>query len=146
MQPFPHRYLVSANAAPESDVRLSGERLPDIASAPPVEFDGPGTRWSPETLFVASVADCFVLTFRSIATFARLQWVSISCDVSGTVERVDRVTQFTELTIRARLEVGPGTDHEQALRLLAKAETGCLVSNSLKTPVRLETDVHTAGT
>jgi organic hydroperoxide reductase OsmC/OhrA len=71
---------------------------------------------------VASIADCFVLTFQAIATFSKLQWLSLSCDVSGTVDRVDRVTQFTAFEVRARLVVPPGTDAEQARRLLTKAE------------------------
>ena len=67
MHPFPHHYSVAAKADTQGDVALEGERLPPIASAPPTEFGGPGDRWSPETLFVAAVADCFVLTFRGIA-------------------------------------------------------------------------------
>jgi organic hydroperoxide reductase OsmC/OhrA len=67
MQPFPHHYSVIAKADTQGDVALAGDRLPPIPSAPPTEFGGPGDRWSPETLFVAAVADCFVLTFRGIA-------------------------------------------------------------------------------
>lgn len=66
MQPFPHHYSIVAAAATEGDVALRGDRLPPIFSAPPKEFGGPGDRWSPETLFVAAVADCFMLTFRGI--------------------------------------------------------------------------------
>ena len=36
-------------------------------------------------------------------TQTRFSWVSLQCDVTGTVDRVDRVTQFTELKVRARL-------------------------------------------
>ena len=61
MQPFPHHYSVVAKADMQGDITLEGERLPPIQSAPPTEFGGPGDRWSPETLFVAAVADCFVL-------------------------------------------------------------------------------------
>lgn len=88
--------------------------------------------------------DCFMLTFRAHAGIARFPWISLACEVGGTVERIDRVTQFTSLTIRPRLEVAPGADREQALRLLAKAESGCLVSNSLKSAIHLEPDVVTA--
>ena len=63
MQAFPHHYVISATAEPDGEVALHGENLPRLASLPPEEFDGPGGRWSPETLAVAAVADCFVLTF-----------------------------------------------------------------------------------
>jgi organic hydroperoxide reductase OsmC/OhrA len=71
MQQFPHHYSVVAKADTQGDVALESERLPPISSAPPAEFDGPGDRWSPETLFVAAVADCFMLTFRGIASLSR---------------------------------------------------------------------------
>ena len=142
MQPFPHHYSVVAKADTQGDVALEGERLPPIPSAPPTEFGGPGDRWSPETLFVAAVADCFVLTFRGIAGLSRFSWVALECNVTGTVERVDRVTQFTALEVRARLKVPSGTNEDQARRLLAKAEETCLVTNSLKVQPHLESTVE----
>ena len=145
MQPFPHHYSVAARAAAQGDVMLTGDRLPDIPSAPPTEFGGPGDRWSPETLFVAAVADCFVLTFRGIAGLSRFSWVSLACDVAGTVNRVDRVTQFAALEIRARLRVPAGANEEQARRLLTKAEETCLVTNSLKVRPHLEAVVEFEG-
>jgi len=132
MQAFPHHYSVVASATTHGDVSLIGDRLPAMPSAPPTEFGGPGDRWSPETLFVAAVADCFVLTFRGIAGVSRLPWVSLECNVTGTVDRVDRVTQFTALEVQARLRVPAGTKEDQAQRLLVKAEETCLVTNSLK--------------
>lgn len=144
MQPFPHRYAVAAAARLEGDVVLEGERLPPLPSAPPTEFDGPGDRWSPETLLVASVADCFVLTFRAIAHLSKLPWLSLTCDVVGTVDRVERVTQFTGFVVRARLRVPVGTNEDQARRLLTKAEETCLVTNSLKAKSHLEAEVEVA--
>ena len=144
MHAFPHRYSVSAAAVVEGDVTLEGERLPSLHSAPPTEFGGPGDRWSPETLLVAAVADCFVLTFRSIAHLSRLPWISVTCDVEGVVDRLERVTQFTGFVVRARLRVPAGTNEEQARRLLAKAEDTCLVTNSLKVKAHLEIEIEVA--
>ncbi|HUG92657.1 MAG TPA: OsmC family protein [Planctomycetaceae bacterium] len=142
MQPFPHRYSVAATAEVEGDVTLDSERLASIPSAPPVEFGGPGDRWSPETLLVAAVADCFVLTFRAIAAISKLSWLALECRVTGTVDRVERVTRFTEFTVHASLRVPPGANAEQARRLLEKAEQACLISNSLKAQSRLEAHVE----
>lgn len=145
MQEFPHHYSVVASvAATESDVTLEGDRLPPIRSAAPAEFGGPGDRWSPETLLVAAVADCFVLTFRGIAGVSRMPWTSLTCEVVGTVTRVDRVIQFTAFEVRARLQVPPGTNEEQAHRLLTKAEQTCLITNSLKAASHLEAHVEIA--
>jgi hypothetical protein len=64
--------------------------------------------------------------------------VSLECNVTGTVDRVDRVTQFTALQVRARLRVPSGADQDQARRLLTKAEGACLVTNSLKVRPHLD--------
>ena len=145
MHPFPHHYSVSASAATQGDVAIQSDRLPTIPSAPPTEFGGPGDRWSPETLLVAAVADCFVLTFRGIAGVSRFSWTSLDCHVTGKVDRVERVTHFTELQVHARLKVPAGTNEDQARRLLAKAEETCLVTNSLKVHPQLEAVVEFEG-
>ena len=146
MQPFPHRYEVSAGASVNGDVTLESERLPALKSAAPAEFGGSGDRWSPETLLVAAVADCFALTFRAIAATSQLPWTSLTCEAVGTVERIERVTRFTELTVRARLQIPDGTDEAKARGLFEKAEQTCLISNSLKAPVHLQAEVHITRT
>jgi organic hydroperoxide reductase OsmC/OhrA len=142
MQAFPHHYAVVATADMQSDVTLDAKGLPPIASAPPTEFGGPGDRWSPETLLVAAVADCFVLTFRAIAGVSQFGWLSLACDVTGSVDRVDRVAQFTQIEVRARLKVPAGAREDQAIRMLTKAEETCLVTNSLKVKPHLESIVE----
>lgn len=142
MHPFPHRYPVTASAAAQGEVALASPHLPDMPSAPTTEFGGPGDRWSPETLLVAAVADCFILTFRAIAGMSKLPWNALTCEATGTVDRVDRVTQFTAIEMRARLRLPAGGNQEQALRLLAKAEETCLVTNSLKFKPHLDAQVE----
>jgi organic hydroperoxide reductase OsmC/OhrA len=141
MQDFPHHYLVTASEGAAPTVRLESDRLPSLPSAAPAQFGGPGDRWSPETLLVAAVADCFVLTFRAVAIASKVSWTTLTCEVDGTLDRVDRVTQFTRFDIRARLSVSAGTDESFARRALEKAERGCLITNSLKASVRFHAEV-----
>jgi organic hydroperoxide reductase OsmC/OhrA len=145
MQEFPHHYAVTAAGGVVGEVELTAERVPRLRSESPTEFGGPGDQWSPETLLVGAVADCFILTFRAIARASKLSWTSLRCDVSGTLDRVDRMTQFTHLNIHPRLTVPAGTDPDQARRALQKAERGCLISNSLKASIHLEAVVEVAA-
>ena len=145
MQDLPHFYAVSAAAATDSRVTLSSSGLEDLQTAGPPEFGGPGDVWSPETLLVGAVADCFILTFRAVARAARLEWQSLSCDVVGTLDKVDRVTQFTGFEVKAELLVAPGTDHDKAKKLLAKAEKHCLITNSMKAGSTLQASVTEAA-
>ena len=144
MQNLPHHYSVAATASPEENVDLTSPGLARIDSAPPAEFGGPGDRWSPETLLVAAVADCFLLTFKAIARGSKLDWISLSCDVDGILDRVNNVTQFTVVKLRAGRETPQGTDEQKALRLLEKSEHSCLITNSLNSETHLDAEVRIA--
>jgi organic hydroperoxide reductase OsmC/OhrA len=124
---------------------LTSPGIPALESAGPAEFGGPGDLWSPETLLVAAVADCFILSFRSIARASKLEWSTMNCDAEGTLDRVDKVTQFTGFKLRAVLEVPEGTDEAKAMRLLERAEKVCLITNSMFAESTLEAEVRMAG-
>jgi organic hydroperoxide reductase OsmC/OhrA len=141
VQNFPHHYLVTASEGAAPTVLLESDRLPPLPSAAPAQFGGPGDRWSPETLLVAAVADCYVLTFRAVASASKLPWTTLTCDVDGTLDRVDRVTQFTRFDILARVSLPEGTDEALARRVLEKAERSCLITNSLKADIRFQAEV-----
>jgi organic hydroperoxide reductase OsmC/OhrA len=141
MHPYPHHYAVQASATPGGDVPVSSPGLPDLATAPPVEFDGPGNRWSPETLLCAAVADCFLLSFRGVARAARLPWTSLRCEVRGTLDRVEGKTRFTRIEVDAALVAPEGTDREKAIKAMERAEHVCLVSNSLVAERRITATV-----
>jgi peroxiredoxin-like protein len=144
MQALPHRYRVKGTGHVSGDVELTAAGLAVLQSAPPAEFDGPGDRWSPETLLVGAVADCFILTFRAVAKASRVSWMLLDCDVTGTVDREERVTQFTHLDITAHLVIPAGEDADRARQALEKAERNCLISRSLKASIALDLTVEVA--
>lgn len=137
MHPFPHRYSVSASTTASGDPNVTSPGLPSLDTAAPPEFDGPGGRWSPESLLVAAVADCLALTFRGIARASKLPFVSFTCDVTGTLDRPGRVAEFTEFHVDARVKLPQDANAEQARRVIVKAEDTCLVTRSLKGVVHL---------
>ncbi len=79
---------------------MAGER-PTIAaehvdkiiefSAPP-EFRGQPGFWTPEHFLLAAVASCFVVTFRAIAGFSKLEPLAIEVSVQGTLDKIRPVT------------------------------------------------------
>lgn len=141
MHPFPHSYPATATASIDSNVRLTAPGVAAIDSAGPVEFGGPGDLWSPESLLVASVADCFVLSFRAIARASRFDWQDLDCNVTGILERIDKESRFTKFNVKAKLTIGRETDVTKAEKLLHKAEHSCLITNSLKATSHLEVEV-----
>ena len=145
MQALPHRYSVTAGVHGNERVFLTSHGLPTLASAAPSEFNGPGDQWSPETLLVAAVADCLVLTFRAVANGSKLPWVSLTCDVEGLLERKDHITAFTAFKISAHLEIPEGVSEVRAHRLLVKADETCLVTRSLKAAVQFDPEITTVA-
>jgi organic hydroperoxide reductase OsmC/OhrA len=141
VKPFPHYYNAVVSAAVDGDVGTNTSGVDALPVASPPEFGGPGGRWSPETLLTAAVADCFVLTFRSIAQASHVAWTEIRCTVVGTLDLVERRPQFTRFEIQARLTVGGDGDAALAQRALEKAHKLCLVSNSLKATVELRAEI-----
>ncbi len=132
MHDFPHVYGVTATMSPDDNVRLSCPGLQPLASAPPTEFGGPGKLWSPETLLVAAVADCFALSFRAIAKGSRFEWQALQSQVECTLDHLESGIRFTAFTVRATLTIAPGSDEMRARKLLEKAEQACLITKSLK--------------
>lgn len=142
MQDFPHLYRTRARSTAEGTVQLAGSDLPTLETSSPPEFGGPGGYWSPEALLLGAVADCFSLTFRAVARASKLTWKDLDCEAEGTLDRVERITRFTTITVKARLSVPTGTDPDKARRALEKAESACLITNSLNTEVHLEAEVE----
>jgi peroxiredoxin-like protein len=146
MQTFPHHYSTRASARGDRELHLEAAGLPELVIAPPTEFGGPGNRWSPETLLAGAIASCFVLTFRAVARASRLEWTDLVCEVDAKLDRADGETRFTEVVVRAMLEVPPEVATDRAERILEKSERGCLITSSLRADVRFEAHVHAAAT
>ncbi len=145
MHPVPHRYQVRIGIRPEGEVSLDSEGLPQLRSLPPREWGGPGGYWSPETLLLAALGDCSMLTVRAIAKASRFAWNELSAEVDGKLDRIDGNSRFTEITLRVRLVVPAGSDHARAKQLLEKAEKGCPVSNSLTAEKHVEAEIVEAS-
>ncbi|HEY0938956.1 MAG TPA: OsmC family protein [Steroidobacter sp.] len=141
MEPFPHLYSVEAVGSADGHVDVDSAGLPQLQSAPPPQFGGPGGQWSPESLLAAAAASCFILTFRAIARASHLNWTRLEAKVDATLDRVDGVTRFTRIVTRAALTVPAGTSTVSCERALTKAEAGCLIANSLRGERELQMEI-----
>jgi organic hydroperoxide reductase OsmC/OhrA len=139
MEPLPHHYRVGFSAHPDdAAVHLTAAGLPPLDAAPPAEFGGTGTEWSPETLLMGAVASCFALSFRTVADASKLAWQALRCEVEGTLERQDRALHFTRVALSVELEIADTATAGRAERLLHKAEELCLITNSLNAEVSFQ--------
>jgi organic hydroperoxide reductase OsmC/OhrA len=109
---------------------------------PPPQFGGQAGHWSPEHLFVASVASCLMTTFFAIARMSGVEIIEYTDASSGTLIRdEDRLYRMSEVTLRPKVVVSDPRKVDRALRLLDKAESVCLISRSIEAKVHLEPEV-----
>ena len=125
---------------------VSAEDVPRTInfSAPP-EFEGEPGLWTPEHLLVASVATCFLATFRAIAEYSKLQVVRLEVEAEGFLEKQEGGYRFTQIMVRPHLTLAEAGDQERAQRLLEKAERACLISRSLSSRMELRAKVEVAA-
>ena len=139
-----HFYEVSINWKEGTIGELSSPILEKtIECATPPEFpNGVPNIWSPEHLFVASINSCFMATFLAIANNFKLELQSFNCTTIAKLEMVEGKYLITTATLNPKVKLGnPDADIELAIRVLEKAKSGCLVTNSMKTQVSLNPEV-----
>lgn len=136
-----------------TDIAWTGERQGDLTApelplvridAPP-EFRGHEGVWTPEHLFVGAINSCFMTTFLAIAENSKLDFVNFESKATGKLENHDdNGLMMTLVVLRPRLTISNARDEERAVRILQKAERHCLISNSVKTHIRLEPVIRIA--
>lgn len=141
MKPLPHIYEVRLAGGPTGYANLSAAGVPELRTAPPAEFDGPGDAWSPEQMLIGAVASCFLFTLRAVAAASKFEFTSMELSGEGKLDRRDGTTNFTEIILRPLLTLPEGADRMAAQRVLEKSARVCFVSASLSTPVRLEAEI-----
>lgn len=109
-----------------------------IEVATPPEFPkGMPDIWSPEHLFTAAVSSCLMTTFLAIAENSRLAFKNFSCSSKGKLEQVDGKFLMTEIILEPVVTIADEADREKALRVLQKSEAACLISNSIRSEVKM---------
>jgi len=120
----------------------SRDRLPELALASPPEFGGPPEVWSPEHLYVAAIASCFLTTFEAIAEISQLPIHSFEVAARGELVRgEDRRYRFTKVELEPRIVVEDERDAERALRLIPKADAACLITRSVSAEVVVHPEI-----
>ena len=139
---LPHLYETEVEWTEQKKGRLTSPGLPSLEVATPPEFQGHEGTWSPEHYFVSSINACFVTTFLAISQMSKLDFVSFRAKAQGKLDRVDgQGLQITEIILRPQLVIRYSRDLGRAGRILEKAEKNCLISNSVKTHIKLETEL-----
>jgi organic hydroperoxide reductase OsmC/OhrA len=141
MTPFYYHVDVSWNKArqgvmcsPELQARLGENGCIEVAT-PPEFLGGMQGIWSPEHLYTASVASCFMTTFLAVAENFKLEFSSFLCRAIGKLDYLDGRLAMTEVTVQPEVSIKKPSQESLAIRVMEKTEKACLISNSIKTSV-----------
>ncbi len=127
------------------EVAITGPDRPPIDGAAARAFHGDATRWNPEELLIAALAECHLLSYLHVATRAGVVVVSYADDATGELEvSRDGSGRLTSVTLRPRVVVSSGAV-EAARALHDDAHRVCFIANSVNFPVVVEPVVTVAG-
>jgi len=139
--PVKHNYQTSLRWTDEKKGILSCDGKPDINVACPPEFGGHPGIWSPEDIFLASVEICIMTTFLWYVNKENLSLKSYDSKANGTVEMSGGVFQFSSITIKVRIGISSKDDRSRVEKMMKKVERACLITNSIRTDVNIESDI-----
>ena len=106
----------------------------EVATPPEFPKGIPGI-WSPEHLLVAAVNSCLMTTFLAIAENSNLNFVHFDSKANGKLEKVGGKYMISEISLSPILTINSENEREKAEKILQKAETSCLISNSVKSKI-----------
>jgi organic hydroperoxide reductase OsmC/OhrA len=145
-----HRYpakLVWTGAAqgPTSSYEAySREYTIELAGKPPLRgtadpaFRGDPRLHNPEEFLVIALSSCHMLSFLALAARRRVLVVGYEDDAIGTMALKDGRVRFTDVLLRPRVTLAPGSDGVVVPAINAKAHELCFIANSVNFPVRHE--------
>ena len=109
-----------------------------------LEDDDSAKFHSPEELFVASAAVCYLNGFVEFVKKMRISFKSFECDAVGKLEKVGRSFEITRIDMSAEVTVESEDIVSRIERALELAAKYCFVGNSMKCPIHHDTEVIVA--
>ena len=85
------------------------------------------------------------LDFAALASRAGVRVVAYEDRPTGTLAVAERKMRMTEVVLRPRITLAPGSDAVKARALVDEAHAGCFIANSVASTVRLEPEIVSAS-
>jgi len=139
--PFPHVYSATVSRTFASCAKVEAPPRASLHGGPSHQFGGDAASWSPEYLVLSSLGICMLRTFEAFAARDGIELTRWDANVTGTVERTPEGLMFTSIVLVIDMEIVGNVG--QVETSLEEAKQYCLVINSLRVPVVIETQIHT---
>lgn len=123
----------------DHEVHVTGK--PALAASADPAYRGDPSRYNPEELFVASLAQCHMLWFLHLAAEHGVVVREYTDHATGTMRVEARGEgRFTDVTLHPRVvaDPGPRTNDEALAPLHHRAHAMCFIARSVNFPVLVE--------
>ncbi len=105
-----------------------------ISMAIPPEFEGPGGTYSPEDLYILSLLNCYLATFKYVASKSKLDFNEIEGHGTLFVEKGEEKSLWMKKAV-LKFHLKGVKQLERSLNLMEKTKNNCMIINSVKTEV-----------
>ena len=112
-----------------------------FSGGPSPELDGDVNAWSPEHMLLSSLGLCMLTTFEAFAARDGIEVLAWDAKIGGTVEQTPEGRMFTSIVMELDMHLDGRVDRVDDT--LEAAKQYCLVLNSMRVPVVIETQLHT---
>ncbi|MFF8786135.1 OsmC family protein [Streptomyces sp. NPDC015125] len=118
---------------------LATGKAPIAASSDPA-FRGDPSRWNPEELLVASVAQCHMLWYLHLCAVGGVTVVDYEDRAHGvmTMDASGGGGQLTEIVLRPEVTVAEASMVDKARALHGEVQSVCFIARSVNFPIRHE--------
>lgn len=127
------------------EVLLRAAGKPDLEGSADPTFRGDASRWNPEELLLAALAQCHLLSYLHSAVRHGVVVTAYDDEPVGTMTQVGQGGHFTSVTLRPRVVVAAADQIETALAIHDEAGENCFIAASVNFPVRHEPTVTVAS-
>lgn len=103
----------------------------EIATAPEFKGGVPDT-WSPEHLFLGSVASGFMTAYLGMAEKRHLKVKDLTCSAIGQINLYENHLEFTTINLFPKIYIDDESQLNIANEILLSSYMHCIVANSIK--------------
>lgn len=127
------------------ECRVDFEGKPSLRGTSAAVFRGDPSLPNPEDLLVASLSMCHFLSYVALCSRKGVSVIAYEDEAVGVMERTEATFKFTDVLLRPRVTIAPGSDPELARSLHERAHHECFIASSVNFPVRNEPVISAAA-
>jgi len=127
----------------DRQVLLTAEGKPRLLGSADPTFRGDASRWNPEELLLAALAQCHLLSYLHSAVTHGVVVTAYTDSPTGVMEQAGQGGHFTSVVLRPQVTVADPSMIQTAQDIHREASENCFIAASVNFPVTHEPSTST---